>query len=315
MSGSIWSVGQERLTDRVGNTPLIALERLPGRLGVDQAVSILVKAEWFNPGGSIKDRAALRIIDDAIADGRLKPGMTILDATSGNTGIAYAMIGASRGLDVTLVLSGSCSEERKQILAAYGVNIILSDPYEGSDGAIILARQIAAEDPERYFYADQYGNPSNWMAHYEGTGPEILAQTDGEITHFVAGLGTSGTMMGAGRRLKEHNPGIELIAVQPDDQFHGLEGLKHMDSALVPGIYDPSLIDRFVEVRTEDAYDMARRLAREEGLFVGQSAGAAVLAAIQVARDLSEGLLVTIMPDGGDKYLSTALWRTDNEIE
>jgi len=309
------SVGQERLTDRVGNTPLIGLERLPGRLDVDSAVSILVKAEWFNPGGSIKDRAALRIIDDAMADGRLQPGMTILDATSGNTGIAYAMIGAARGFDVTLVLPGSCSEERKQILAAYGVNIILSDPYDGSDGAIILARKIAAENPERYFYADQYGNPSNWMAHYDGTGPEILAQTTGEVTHFVAGLGTSGTMMGAGRRLKEHNPGIELIAVQPDDQFHGLEGLKHMGSALVPAIYDPSLIDRFIEIRTEDAYDMTRRMASDEGLFVGQSSGAAVLAAIEVARDLSEGVLVAIMPDGGDKYLSTALWRTDHAIE
>lgn len=305
-------IGQERLTDRVGNTPLIGLERVPVRMGADPAVSILIKAEWFNPGGSVKDRAALRIIEDGLADGRLRPGMTIMDATSGNTGIAYAMIGAARGFPVTLVLPGSCSEERKRILHAFGVNLILSDPYEGSDGAIILARQMAAEDPERYFYADQYSNPSNLLAHYDGTGPEILAQTNGEITHFVACLGTSGTMMGTGRRLKEHNPGIQLVAVQPDDQFHGLEGLKHMDSSIVPAIYDPSLIDRFVEVQTEDAYDMARRLAREEGLFVGQSAGAAVVAAIQVGRELHEGVVVVLVPDGGDKYLSTALWRPDD---
>ncbi len=309
------SIGQERLTDRVGNTPLIGLERLPARMGADPAVSILIKAEWFNPGGSVKDRAALRIIEDALADGRLRPGMTIMDATSGNTGIAYAMIGAARGFPVTLVLPGSCSEERKRILHAYGVNLILSDPYEGSDGAIILARQMAAEDPERYFYADQYSSPSNLYAHYDGTGPEILAQTNGEITHFVACLGTSGTMMGTGRRLKEHNPGIQLVAVQPDDQFHGLEGLKHMDSSIVPAIYDPSLIDRFVEVQTEEAYDMARRLAREEGLFVGQSAGAAVLAAIRVGQELNEGVVVVLVPDGGDKYLSTALWRPEDEPE
>jgi cysteine synthase B len=284
-------------------------------MGVDSAVSILIKAEWFNPGGSVKDRAALRIIEDALADGRLRPGMTIMDATSGNTGIAYAMIGAARGFPVTLVLPGSCSEERKRILHAYGVNLILSDSYEGSDGAIILARQLAVEDPERYFYADQYSSPSNLLAHYDGTGPEILAQTNGEITHFVSCLGTSGTMMGTGRKLKEYDPGIQLVAVQPDDQFHGLEGLKHMESSIVPAIYDPSLIDQFVEVTTEDAYDMARRLAREEGLFVGQSAGAAVLAAIRVGQELNEGVVVVLAPDGGDKYLSTALWRPEEEPE
>lgn len=302
----------QRLTDQVGNTPLFQLERLPHRLGVPAGVTLLVKAEWFNPGGSVKDRPALRIIQEAIEDGRLQPGRTILDATSGNTGIAYAMLGAALGFPATLVVPANCSTERKMTLRAYGAELIFSDPLEGSDGAIHLARQMAADAPDRYFYADQYSNPANWWAHYDGTGPELLAQTDGRLTHFVAGLGTTGTMMGAGRRLKETNPGIQLVAVQPDHGFHGLEGLKHLPSALVPAIYDSSLIDHTIWVRTEDAYAMTQRLAREEGIFAGSSSGAALVGAIEVAQKLHEGVVVAILPDGGDRYLSTALWRTED---
>ncbi len=293
--------------DQIGRTPLLRLRRVRG--GLRDAVELYVKAEWFNPGGSVKDRPVLRMITDAEQDGRLTPGKTILDSTSGNAGIAYAMIGAVKGYPVELVMPASASEERKRIIAAYGARIVLSDPLEGSDGAIVLAREILAREPERYLKPDQYNNPSNWRAHYDTTGPEILEQTGGRVTHFVAGLGTTGTLVGAGRRLHEANPRIEVVAVEPDAPLHGLEGLKHIASSIVPGIYDPSVHDRKVAVSTEAGYAMARRLAREEGLLVGESTGAAVVAALEVARDLREGVVVVIAPDAGDRYLSTPLWR------
>ncbi len=295
------------LLDQIGRTPLLRLRRVTR--GLRASVEVHLKAEWFNPGGSVKDRPVLRMITDAERDGRLGPGKTILDSTSGNAGIAYAMIGAVKGYPVELVMPASASEERKRIIAAYGARVILSDPLEGSDGAILLAREILARDPERYFKPDQYNNPSNWLAHYDTTGPEILEQTGGRVTHFVAGLGTTGTLVGAGRRLHEADPRIQVVAVEPDAPLHGLEGLKHIASSIVPGIYDPSVHDRKVSVSTEEGYAMARRLAREEGLFVGGSAGAAVAAALALARDLRDGVVVVIAPDGGDRYLSTPLWR------
>jgi len=291
----------------IGRTPLLRLEHITRGLG--EGVAIYAKAEWFNPGGSVKDRPVLRMIEEGERSGQLTPEKVILDSTSGNAGIAYAMIGAIKGYQVELVVPANVSEERKRIIAAYGARIILSDPLEGSDGAIRVARRIYEEDPDRYFMPDQYNNPENWRAHYHTTGVEILEQTGGRVTHFVAGIGTSGTLVGAGRRLKEFNPAIEVIAVEPDSPLHGIEGLKHMETAIVPGIYDPRVHDRKIPVRTEDAYAMARRLAREEGLFVGQSAGAAMVAALEVARSLTEGVVVVIFPDGGDRYLSTALWR------
>ncbi|MDR5694391.1 MAG: cysteine synthase family protein [Armatimonadota bacterium] len=291
----------------IGGTPLLRIERVLS--GVKEGVEILAKAEWFNPGGSVKDRPVLRMIEEAERSGQLTPEKVILDSTSGNAGIAYAMIGAIKGYQVELVVPGNVSEERRKIIAAYGARIIVSDPLEGSDGAIRVARRIYEENPDRYFMPDQYNNPENWRAHYHTTGVEILEQTGGRVTHFVAGIGTSGTLMGVGRRLKEFNPAIEVIAVEPDSPLHGIEGLKHMETAIVPGIYDPRVHDRKIHVRTEDAYAMARRLAREEGLFVGQSAGAAMVAALEVARSLEEGVVVVIFPDGGDRYLSTALWR------
>ncbi len=268
-----------------------------------------MKAEWFNPGGSVKDRPVLRMITDAERDGRLTAGKTILDSTSGNAGIAYAMIGAVKGYRVELVMPASASEERKRIIAAYGAKINYSDPLEGSDGAIRVAKEILARTPDRYFQPDQYNNPSNWKAHYDTTGVEILDQTDGRVTHFVAGLGTSGTLVGAGRRLHEADRRIQVIAVEPDAPLHGIEGLKHMASSIVPGIYDPSVHDQKIEVSTEAGYAMARRLARDEGLFVGGSAGAALDAALRVAQGLREGVIVVIAPDAGDRYLSTPLWR------
>ncbi len=295
------------ILDQIGGTPLLRLRRVTADLRAP--VEVYLKAEWFNPGGSVKDRPVLRMIVDAERDGRLTPGRTILDSTSGNAGIAYAMIGAAKGYPVELVMPGSASEERKRIIAAYGARIILSDPLEGSDGAILLAREVLARDPDRYFKPDQYNNPSNWRAHYDTTGPEILEQTGGRVTHFVAGLGTTGTLVGAGRRLHEADPRIQVIAVEPDAPLHGLEGLKHIASSIVPGIYDPSVHDRKVPVGTEAGYTMARRLAREEGLFVGESTGAAVVGALEAARALSEGVVVVIAPDGGDRYLSTPLWR------
>lgn len=299
--------GGASLLDCIGRTPLLRLARVTRDL--PPTVAVYLKAEWFNPGGSVKDRPVLRMITDAERDGRLRPGMTIVDSTSGNAGIAYAMIGAVKGYPVELVMPASASEERKRIIAAYGARIVLSDPLEGSDGAILMAREIFARAPGRYFKPDQYNNPSNWRAHYDTTGPEILEQTAGRITHFVAGLGTTGTLVGAGRRLREANPRIRIVAVEPDAALHGLEGLKHIATSIVPGIYDPSVHDQKIAVSTEAGYAMARRLAREEGLLVGESTGAAVVAALEVARGLRDGLIVAVAPDGGDRYLSTPLWR------
>ncbi|MCS7351463.1 MAG: cysteine synthase family protein [Thermoflexus sp.] len=289
----------------IGNTPLLRFRKLVAPFA---PVEIYAKAEWYNPGGSVKDRPAREIILTAEREGRLHPGKIILDATSGNMGIAYAMLGAARGYRVTLCIPANASPERLRILRAYGAELILTDPLEGTDGAILEARRRYEADPKRYFYADQYNNPANWKAHYRTTGPEIWEQTEGRITHFVAGLGTSGTMMGVGRYLKERNPAIRLIGVQPDGPFHGLEGLKHMETAIQPGIYDPGLLDEILTISTEEAYAAARRLAREEGVFVGISSGAAMAAALKVAARLREGMVVTIFPDAGYKYLSENFW-------
>jgi cysteine synthase B len=294
----------------VGNTPLIPLRRVTA--GLSPRVQVLAKAEWFNPGGSVKDRAALYILRQAWAEGQLKTGRRLLDSTSGNMGIAYAMFGAAMGIGITLCIPANASPERLAILRAYGAELILTDPLEGSDGAIRQARQLAERFPQQYWYANQYDNPACWQAHYHTTGPEILRQTEGQITHFVAGLGTSGTLMGTGRALREWNPQIQIVAVQPDAPFHGLEGLKHMPTALRPGIFDPDFPDRTLEVSTEEAYQMVRRLAREEGLFVGISSGAAAVAALRLAQTLESGLIVTVFPDAGYKYLSdSALWKGD----
>ncbi len=291
----------------VGNTPLLPLRRISSHL--PDHIQLMAKAEWFNPGGSIKDRPALNILRTALADGSLALEKRLLDSTSGNMGIAYTTFGATLGISVTLVLPSNASPERLAILKALGAELILTDPLEGTDGAIRTARQMATEHPERYFYANQYDNPANWQAHYYTTGPEIVQQTQGNVTHFVAGLGTSGTLTGVGRYLRQYNPEIELIAVQPDSSFHGLEGLKHMPTAIQPGIFDPSFPDRTIEVRTEEAYQMVHRLAREEGLFVGISSGAAAVAALKVAEGLDQGLVVTVFPDSGYKYLSDkGLW-------
>ncbi len=293
----------------VGNTPLLPLTRIGA--GLKPSVQVFAKAEWFNPGGSIKDRPALNILRTALADGSLTPGKRLLDSTSGNMGIAYATFGNVLGVPVTLAVPSNASPERLAILEALGAEIILTDPLEGSDGAIRKARQLAAEFPERFFYANQYDNPANWQAHYFTTGPEIVQQTDCGVTHFVAGLGTSGTLTGVARYFRTYNPAIQIIAVQPDTAFHGLEGLKHIASAIKPGIYDPSLPDRTLEVETEAAHEMMRRLAREEGYFVGISSGASAWAAMQVASELDEGVVVTVFPDAGYKYLSDkALWES-----
>ena len=294
------------LSELVGNTPLIRLESVTADL--PRTVSVLAKAEWFNPGGSVKDRPALAIIQDAEASGKLTREKILLDATSGNMGIAYAMLAVAHGYRVRLVIPRNASPERIRIVTAYGADLVFSSPLEGSDGAIREARRLYAESPDQYFYADQYNNPANWQAHYRTTGVEIWQQTGGKITHFVAGLGTSGTFTGVGRRLKACRRDIELVAVQPDSPFHGLEGLKHLETAIVPGIYEPGLADRQLVVRTEEAQEMARRLAREEGLFVGVSAGAAVAGALQVARSLRSGVVVTVLPDGGYKYVSERFW-------
>ena len=295
------------LTTHVGNTPLLSLQRLSRDL--PPRVKLLAKAEWFNPAGSVKDRPALNIIRTALANGDLGNGKRLLDSTSGNMGISYATFGAVLGIPVTLAVPASASSERISILRALGAEVVLTDPTEGSDGAIRMARQMAAENPERYWYANQYNNNANWQGHYKSTGPEILCQTDERVTHFVAGLGTSGTLIGTGRYLREQLPHIKIIAFQPDAAFHGLEGLKHMPTAIVPGIYDPAFADETREVRTEDAHAMVLRLAREEGLFVGISSGAAAVAALRVAEELEEGVVVTVFPDAGYKYLSDkSLW-------
>ena len=290
----------------IGNTPLLELTK--ATVGIPPRVRIFAKLEGFNPGGSVKDRPTLKMVAEGLRSGALAPGSTILDSTSGNTGIALAMVGAVLGYPVELVIPANVSIERKKVIAAYGAKMIFSNPLEGSDGAIRLCRQILQEIPGRYFKPDQYFNPANPQAHYETTGPEVWHQTKGQITHFVAGIGTGGTIMGTGRYLKEKNPAIQVIAVEPDDAFHGLEGLKHMSSSIVPGIYHEEQLDRKIPVSTEDAYDTVYRLGREEGVLVGQSSGAALWAALKVAREIDEGVIVTLFPDFGDKYLSTNLW-------
>lgn len=296
------------ILERIGKTPLLRLERIGAEF---PNVEFYAKAEWFNPGGSVKDRPALNMIQQGERTGALRPGKTILDATSGNTGIAYAMIGAAKGYPVRLCLPVNASIERKRIVAAYGAELEFTPAEEGSDGAIRRARTIYAADPDRYFYPDQYGNPANWQAHYQSTAPEIWEQTCERITHFVAGLGTSGTFVGVARRLKELNPRIRAISLQPDSAFHGLEGWKHMATAMVPSIYDPSVADDDLAVRTEDAYRLVKRLAREEGLLVSPSSAAALAGCFQVAKSLAReehAVLVTVFPDAGDKYLSERFW-------
>ncbi len=286
----------------IGNTPLIPLKRLTQDLS--PRVKVYVKAEWFNPGGSVKDRPALRMIEQAEIRGELRPGMTIIDATSGNTGIGYALVGAAKGYPVTLVMPENVSEERKQIARAYGAQVILTAAEEGVDGSIRYVHDLVARFPNRYYHPDQYNNPDNWKAHFHTTGPEIWRQTDGQITHFVTALGTTGTFMGVGRYLKLKNPGIRLIAVEPVDAANTIEGLKHMETSIVPNIYDPSMKDGEVRVTKAQAIAMAHRLVGEEGLFVGFSAGAAVHSALTVARQLEEGVVVTVLADAGLKYVS-----------
>jgi cysteine synthase B len=292
----------EGLETLVGNTPLLPLNSL------SSSVKIFAKAEWYNPGGSVKDRPALNIIRTALAAGELAGGKRLLDSTSGNMGIAYATLGISLGVPVTLAIPANASPERLTILKALGAELVLTDPLEGTDGAIQVARKMALENPARYFFADQYNNPANWQAHYLTTGPEIVEQTGGQVTHFVAGLGTTGTLMGTGRYLRQYNPGIQILGVQPDASFHGLEGLKHMPTAIQPGIYDQSFPDRILEVSTEAAYEMTLRLASQQGLLVGVSSGAAAVAALQIATELQQGVVVTVFPDSGYKYLSENFW-------
>jgi cysteine synthase B len=293
----------------IGNTPLLRLEKVTRAF---PGIEIYGKAEYFNPGGSVKDRAALNMIREGERAGLLTPGKTLIDSTSGNTGIAYAMIGAVRGFKVKLCLPQNASPERKRILKAYGAELILTDPGEGSDGAIRAVRELYATDPGRYFYPDQYGNDANWQAHFKTTGPEIIEQTEGRVTHFVTLLGTSGTFTGTSRRLKQDVPGVQCISAQPSTGFHGIEGTKHMATAIVPRIYDPTLADRNIEIETEDAYRMVRRLAREEGILVGISAGGNVQAALQLAEELHvegrKAMIVTVLCDGADKYLSESFW-------
>jgi len=313
-SGAVPNAAEPRLglslLDRIGNTPLLRFDQLTKKL---PGVTLLGKAEWHNPGGSVKDRAASNIVAEGRRSGAFRSGKTLLDATSGNTGIAYAMLGAAEGFPVTLCMPQNVSAERKKILSAYGANIVYTDPGDGSDGAIRKARELAAQHPELYFYADQYSNDANWRAHYQGTGNEIWQQTEGRVTHFLAMLGTSGTFMGTSRRLKELNPTIRCISLQPDSAFHGIEGAKHMASAIVPKIYDPKLADENIEIATEDAYAMCRRSSRECGLLLGISAGAGLFAGLRIAEQLKlrkkeEAVIVTILCDSGDKYLSERFW-------
>lgn len=303
------------LPERIGSTPIIRLDqliRLDRSLRGNPAITLLAKAEWANPGGSVKDRAAASMVADVRDRGLLRPGKTLLDATSGNTGIAFAMLGAALGFPVQLAMPSNVSPERKRILSAYGAQVEWTNPDLGSDGAIRRAREMAGNEPDRYCYVDQYSNDANWLAHYRTTGPEIWQQTSGQVTHFVAGLGTSGTFMGTTRRLKELNPALRAISFQPDSPFHGLEGLKHMGSSIVPAIYNPHLADHTLEIETEAAYTMAKRLAREEGLLVGISAAAAVVASLQIAHEeLAVGrsaVIVTVLPDSAEKYLSERFW-------
>ena len=314
-SPTISAVGLS-IVERIGNTPLLRFQRVVSEI---PDAEIYAKAEWTNPGGSVKDRAAAGIVQEALRSARMSGDKRLLDSTSGNTGIAYAMLGAACGFGVTLCMPSNVSLERKRILQAYGAEIIYTAPGEGSDGAIVRAREIAAEHPGKYFYADQYSNDANWLAHYHGTANEIWEQTDGRITHFVTMLGTSGTFMGTTRRLKELNPRIECISLQPDSAFHGIEGAKYMPTAIVPAIYDPKLADRNLEISTEECYAMATRLAREEGLLVGPSSAAALVGALRVAREseVTHPVVVCIFCDSGDKYLSERFWdgaKPDYEI-
>jgi cysteine synthase B len=299
----------ESVVEAVGNTPLVRLRRA-GRHSPD--VEVWAKLEFANPGGSVKDRPALRMMLDALADGRLGGGKTLIDSTSGNTGVAYSLFGAALGVRIRLVMPSNVSKARKDIVRSFGTDVVYSDPMEGSDGAIRLARELVTKDPDRYFYPDQYSNPSNWRAHYDGTAREILDAVGDRITHFVAGLGTSGTMMGTTRRLKEHSRPIECVAVEPAEALHGLEGLKHMATSLVPPIYDPSVPDRILPVSTENGWDMADQLAREEGLHIGHSSGANVYAALELARELQRsgrgGCVVAIVADRGDRYFAPMKW-------
>jgi cysteine synthase B len=297
----------QSVLELIGNTPLLEITRLTDGL-LRPGVRIFAKLEGFNPGGSVKDRPARKIIELGLARGELRPGKVILDSTSGNTGIALAMVGAALGYPVELVMASNVSRERKKIIEAFGAKPIYSDPLEGSDGAIRLCRKLIESDPDRYFKPDQYNNEANPLAHFETTGPEIWRQTGGAVTHFVAGIGTSGTVMGTGRFLKSRNPDVRVIAVEPDDPMHGLEGLKHMASSIVPGIYRENELDGKIAVSTEDAYEMVYALGQFEGLLVGQSSGAAMVAALKVARSLRDGVVVTVFSDFGDKYLSTNLW-------
>jgi S-sulfo-L-cysteine synthase (O-acetyl-L-serine-dependent) len=295
--------------EAVGNTPLVRLTKVARHV---PDVEVWAKLEFANPGGSVKDRPALRMILDALADGRLTSGKTLIDSTSGNTGVAYSLFGAALGIPVRLVMPSNVSQARKDIVRSFGTDIVYSDPMEGSDGAIVLARDIAAKDPERYFYPDQYSNPSNWRAHYDGTGREILEALGDRVTHFVAGLGTTGTMMGSGRRLKEHPRRIQCVAVEPADALHGLEGLKHLATSIVPAIYDPSVPDRIFPVQTEDGWDMADVMARTEGLHIGHSSGANVFTAIKLAEEAQRsgqgGCVVAVIADRGDRYFAPMRW-------
>ena len=296
----------EPVWSAIGNTPLIQLRNVMRDL--PDGVKVFAKAEWLNPGGSVKDRPARAIILQAEQDGKLTPEKTLLDASSGNTALAYAMIGAARRYAVTLCVPKNANKELIKTLRAFGAVVILTDPMEGSDGAIKKARALYAENPDKYYYADQYSNAANWLAHYHTTGVEIWNQTHGEVTHFVAGLGTSGTFVGTGRRLHSYNPDVKLISVQPNSPFHGLEGLKHMPSVMVPDIYETDLADENLEISTEEAQEMTRRLCREEGLFVGISAGASTAACLQIAKRIKQGVIVTVFPDNGRRYIDEPFW-------
>ncbi|HKA24108.1 MAG TPA: cysteine synthase family protein [Candidatus Eisenbacteria bacterium] len=305
MSPAKLGQGHPKVTDLIGRTPLVDLTRVAV---LKPGVRLLAKLESKNPGGSVKDRPAWGIVREALADGRLGKGQTLLDATSGNTGIAYAMLGAALGFRVRLCLPAQASAERRAILAAYGAEVVLTDPMEGTNGAIREARRLAMESGPEVFYADQYSNPANWRAHYDTTAVEILEQTAGEVTHFVAGLGTTGTLMGVGRRFTRERPGVTLVAVQPDAAFHGIEGLKHLPTAIVPAIYDPTVPDEQMAVSTEEALRTANLLARREGVLAGISSGAALAAALRVAQEVDEGTIVVLFPDGGERYTSHGLW-------
>lgn len=299
-------MGLSALAETIGHTPLLRLDALSDDL--PDAVTLCAKAEHMNPGGSVKDRPALRMIEDGLESGAFQPHQTLIDATSGNTGIAYAMVGATLGLDVLLALPENASDERKKVLRSYGAELILTDPLEGTDGAQRTVKEMVKAEPDRFFYPDQYNNDSNWQAHYDGTGVEIWEQTDGRVTHFVTGLGTTGTFTGVSRRLKDYDDSVQAVAIQPDSGMHGMEGLKHMETAIVPGIYPPEEVDAHRTCSTETAYAMTRRLAREEGLLVGPSAGANVAVALEVARTLEAGVVVTILCDTGTRYLSDDFW-------